>query len=60
MAIGVPELTEEAKVAAHMTVPGAQPQVDPLWLAIAAGDMHTEGRLFMPSPTDLPEGEPSK
>lgn len=56
MPIAVPEQTEEAKAAAHMTVPGTAPQVDPLWLAIAAGDMHGEGRLFMPQPTDLPEG----
>lgn len=57
MPIGVPELSDEAKAAAHMTVPGEQPKVDPLWLAIAAGDLHGEGRLFMPSPTDIPEGQ---
>jgi hypothetical protein len=52
--IAAPQLTEEAKVERGLVVPGAAPKVDPLWLAVAAGDIHGEGRLFMPQPTDVP------
>lgn len=50
----VPDQMLEAKEKAYLRVPGAQPKVDPVWLAVAAGDMHGEGKLFMPSPTDVP------
>lgn len=55
MPIAAPQLSEEAKQARGLVVPGARPQVDPVWLAVAAGDIHGEGRLFMPQPTDAPQ-----
>ena len=52
MPIAAPQLTQEAKLEAGLRVPGAAPKIDPVWLAVAAGDIHAEGRLFMPSPSD--------
>jgi len=52
MPIAAPQLTQEAKLEAGLRVPSTAPKIDPVWLAVAAGDMHGEGRLFMPSPSD--------
>lgn len=51
----VPQARAEAKEKAYLRVPGEQPQVDPQFLVLAAGDLHREGRLFMPAMTAVPE-----